>query len=688
MRRRTRLARLESSTSVPNDTLRKLAFSPFRGYHSRNRETSICELSFLERSLRRKGVHILLKQRPSNSAAMDLRSVLNTSDNGDRAPGKEPPTPQQQQQQRHSSHPLQSPVQYGYREYGQHSAHPSPGKPPPEYQRSSQHQHPSAYPPPSPYQGAAGPYPLRSQQPHAVPPNPSSFIDARQPAGIAPQTQTQYRPGPTHASPPAAASGYPFTQAHSGQDMTSPSQRHQYPPNHYSHQPHSNDGYPQNALAQGSGGYAQQHTVPQTPPIGTNNGPSAQYIHQRSQSTHSTPTPTSAHSQQQFGPPHLHGSPVPTSRSISEYRQPSQPPTPLGPPQSATSFRHTGPPGPANQAQPSSPYQQRIASHGSGLPPSSSPHAGTPLRRASGPNAADALSETHSRSNSKHDRENSPSVSPKTRVASIAGSSDKAMTSPVDVDRQSMVTQGPDMEVDRGIIPAKRKLNDRSLSPSELEHKEARPAPAEVNGSHPARLTGSSSFSASKRSRTLHAQPPVWAQSGSTLGNKMPKHANFVLQKRIHSHINGKVAGASKSDHQSRQASPDPAKTSFSGPSGKVAAPAAASATDPGPQDTLGPWEASLIGVKPYEEISKTVADFIFINVLNNPDFKEIMNRGIQFEIEAKLGTLIDKDTNHRVDRMLDSECILHDNGRVAFRSSMTEVCRTPQSWRGTHNQL
>ena len=68
------------------------------------------------------------------------------------------------------------------------------------------------------------------------------------------------------------------------------------------------------------------------------------------------------------------------------------------------------------------------------------------------------------------------------------------------------------------------------------------------------------------------------------------------------------------------------------------------------------------------------MADFIFIHVVNNPDIKEIASRGIQFEIEAKLGTLIDKDTNFRVDRLLDTECVLHDTGRVAFKSSMTEV--------------
>lgn len=72
--------------------------------------------------------------------------------------------------------------------------------------------------------------------------------------------------------------------------------------------------------------------------------------------------------------------------------------------------------------------------------------------------------------------------------------------------------------------------------------------------------------------------------------------------------------------------------------------------------------------------MSKIVADFMFRNVVNGPDMQEIASRGIEIEIEAKLGTLIDKDTNQRVDRFLDSECVLADTNRVAFKSRMNEV--------------
>jgi hypothetical protein len=100
-------------------------------------------------------------------------------------------------------------------------------------------------------------------------------------------------------------------------------------------------------------------------------------------------------------------------------------------------------------------------------------------------------------------------------------------------------------------------------------------------------------------------------------------------------------------------------------------------AVDPNAEITaiLGPWEPTIANVKPLDELNKAVADFLFLNVINSPDAVEIAQLGIAFEIEAKLGTVIDKDTNDRVAYPVSSECLLRDRGQFAFRSSMTEVC-------------
>ncbi len=81
-----------------------------------------------------------------------------------------------------------------------------------------------------------------------------------------------------------------------------------------------------------------------------------------------------------------------------------------------------------------------------------------------------------------------------------------------------------------------------------------------------------------------------------------------------------------------------------------------------------------MTGEKPFEDLCRKVADFLFLNVVSNRDMGEIESRGVEFEIEAKLGMLIDRDTNQRVVLPVATECVLGETGRITFRSSMTEV--------------
>ncbi|KAH7140106.1 putative mRNA capping nucleoside-triphosphatase [Dactylonectria estremocensis] len=644
---------------------------------------------------------------------MDLRSVLNTSDNGDRGLAKPPPTPKQQpppprpQEQQHhrqqpqpQPRPSQSPAQYAYRDYGRPPPQVSPGKPaaqeyPPrahhphpqqqQQQQQQQHvppQHQHQQPPPSntyppqssPYQ-TPRPYTVRGAPPPLQP--TGSFHEARSPSGPAP-APSPYRPVTTPSTAPGGP-GFPFPPSQPPPEVNSPVQRHQYPPAQYQPQPQHQrrESFSQGAQVMGPGHtpgpYMQQgqHPIPQTPPITSSVGSHA-YIHQRSQSTHSTPTPTSAQSQHQYGPPYAQGSPVAASRPPpGDYsRAPSQPPTPVGPPMSASSRQPS-----LAYTQPPSPYQQRLSSasgaqvaqaQAQAQAQASPPPPPPPAKRISTSYESPAR-EIHQRSQSHSERAPSASVSPRTRVPSLQSNPDFAPQSAEAETRLGATAQPMVIDSDRAVTPAKRKLEDRDLSPRELEHRETRPPPGEVNGGHvphQARSSHSSSPVMARKKRLRRPAPPIWAQSARSLGKSMPNHANFVLQKRAHVPVNGKHDGSAR---PSRHTSPETTRSHQ--PSHSQPSPA-----EPGPQDILGPWEASITGVKPYEEMSKTVADWLFINVINNEDMQEITSRGIQFEIEAKLGTLIDKDTNHRVDRLLESECVLHDNARIAFRSSMTEA--------------
>lgn len=167
-------------------------------------------------------------------------------------------------------------------------------------------------------------------------------------------------------------------------------------------------------------------------------------------------------------------------------------------------------------------------------------------------------------------------------------------------------------------------------------------------------------------------KPPVWALTH--VEGKRLNAANFVLRKPAHPgaiQVNGKHEPVVKSEFTSRHASPEEKRAVTAS---QAAPPAPSAPTPANAEGPLGPWEPSITGKRPYEELSKNVADFLFVHVVQHPDMGEISSRGVQFEIEAKLGTLISKDTNDRVNIPVTTECLLHDNGRVAFRSSMTEA--------------
>lgn len=99
-------------------------------------------------------------------------------------------------------------------------------------------------------------------------------------------------------------------------------------------------------------------------------------------------------------------------------------------------------------------------------------------------------------------------------------------------------------------------------------------------------------------------------------------------------------------------------------------------------QGPLGSWEPSIVNVFPFEELTRVVSDFLFNEVVRRDDVGAGpagggVGMGAVLEIEAKLGQLIDKETNERLRLPVMSECVLspHDPGlKTAFKSSMTEV--------------
>lgn len=98
---------------------------------------------------------------------------------------------------------------------------------------------------------------------------------------------------------------------------------------------------------------------------------------------------------------------------------------------------------------------------------------------------------------------------------------------------------------------------------------------------------------------------------------------------------------------------------------------------------SLGPWEPSITGFIPHEEITKTLCDFLFQHVVMRNDVNAgptgsaAAGQGTIIEIEAKLGHIIDMDSRDRIHLPILTESVLNrENARIrtSFESKMTVV--------------
>ncbi len=211
------------------------------------------------------------------------------------------------------------------------------------------------------------------------------------------------------------------------------------------------------------------------------------------------------------------------------------------------------------------------------------------------------------------------------------------------------VTQQPTSVVP--VQPAEVSALQKNPSKRELPVELADGGNSTMDSTHPA------------RKRVKRGEPPIWARKAgqntssgnATKAKPKPKSKPVPLP-------------AIDTSDPSREAN---------GVSLPLAQPAL---LDVGP---LGPWEPSITNVIPHEEITKAVMDFLFLEVVERTDFKIGAAGalsglgGAQLEIEAKLGQLIDRNTNERLRLPVSTECIFNKddpNWRTAFRSSMTEV--------------
>ena len=96
---------------------------------------------------------------------------------------------------------------------------------------------------------------------------------------------------------------------------------------------------------------------------------------------------------------------------------------------------------------------------------------------------------------------------------------------------------------------------------------------------------------------------------------------------------------------------------------------------------TAANLEDSILAVVPMDEVHKTLCDFLFEQVVVNDAFGTLQagqaaqsnNLGV-LEIEAKLGTILDRHTNERISTGALTETVVSSGSDIAFESMMTEV--------------
>jgi len=89
------------------------------------------------------------------------------------------------------------------------------------------------------------------------------------------------------------------------------------------------------------------------------------------------------------------------------------------------------------------------------------------------------------------------------------------------------------------------------------------------------------------------------------------------------------------------------------------------------------PWELSFTGKGPADRLVHRIATFLYRTMLTRPQLGAGDPTNGSLEIEAKIGTLVDRNTNERIQLPVVTPCVLDENfskTRCRFESFMNEV--------------
>lgn len=246
--------------------------------------------------------------------------------------------------------------------------------------------------------------------------------------------------------------------------------------------------------------------------------------------------------------------------------------------------------------------------------------------------------------------------------------------------------------------------SDTRASPIATAHPQITSSPsASRSGSHPLKMevapeaTDHTEIQPPKAKRRRYNEPPIYAQrSVRTKGRcpvipnpqpPIPKHARGSGQDPWASRRQSlaSTAGSTTTARTARTPGPAVPPPSTNGPLQLPAVAAAAAAAPRAQQQgSLGPWEPSITGFIPFEEITKQLCDFLFQHVVMRTDVgagaagSAAVGQGAVIEIEAKLGHLMDMDRRERLVLPILTEGVINRESRLrtSFESNMTVVSK------------
>ncbi|KAF2755291.1 mRNA triphosphatase CET1 [Pseudovirgaria hyperparasitica] len=477
------------------------------------------------------------------------------------------------------------------------------------------------------------------------------------------------RYSPIHSSP-----HNPRPPPHSFASPTTAYNHGPYPPN-----PHS---YPQREL------YSATTPTGHVPPAPFNRPSASPYpittagVSYNAPQGHPSQSPSSASARGHT--PHSHRE-SPLSASSFSHPPPynhalqSHPSTPLGPPPSlprSSSYI---------SREPASPYnQQRTPSSTSYNTQSNTPVSGRPpVLVPESPAVYDNISPQAERNGSEYttqrERERTVSVSPKTMVPSRTQSMDitrasrehdqarvtpptsmqsilqrsppqtfsaippppptRALEHSPQLRRESTphVPQQNSAATSRRVTPQRSPSTSRTFSGSHQQQQPKTPMASSTAPQLHLQQTASHNVSNTPRliprKRKRHDPIPIWAQKANSKGSLIPR---------------------TQPQAQPQQQNGTPQREA-----------------DQVKRTNIEDLEPSFTNSRPYEEITRRLCDALF-DLLIDKDAK--LSPSEQLEIEAKLGTLIDHDTDQRYYLPIANEAIINSSRRIRFESNMQET--------------